>query len=152
MSHIRYHVPNRQTKEYRGGGATALGILTSKPAVLLPGRQILVSTQKCGRSKNPFGRDDSERNPFACQVQNPGRKSCRKPLFWLFTTAIWNYIKTVLFRRREKCITKKEQNESVLNKFNPIRNTLNAASSMIIKENQRNTNSQKASVYTVYYT
>jgi len=64
-------VPNRQTKEYRGGGATALGILTSKPAVLLPGRQILVSTQKCGRSKNPFGRDDSERNPFACQKIMP---------------------------------------------------------------------------------
>jgi len=29
MSHIRYHVPHCQTKEYRGGGATALSILTS---------------------------------------------------------------------------------------------------------------------------
>jgi hypothetical protein len=29
VSHIRYQVPNRQTEEYRGGGATALRILTS---------------------------------------------------------------------------------------------------------------------------
>jgi hypothetical protein len=35
----------------------------------------------------------------------------------------------------------KVANESVLNKFNPKRNTLNAASSMIMEENKRNTNS-----------
>jgi hypothetical protein len=68
VSHIRYHVPNGQTEEYRSGGATALSILTSHQLFYFQEDKILVSAQKCGRSKNPFGRDGNERNPFACQV------------------------------------------------------------------------------------
>jgi hypothetical protein len=107
VSHIRYHVPNCQTKEYRGGAATALSILTSDQLFYFQEDRFWYPLRNVVDTRTHLDVMTMKEIPSPVRYRTPDENHTANHFSDCSQRQYGTTSRRWLFKRREKCTTKK---------------------------------------------